>query len=180
MSRRAAAPPFLARIADVVPLGGRYLLSVQHATPRPMLPSLGRIQETGERLRLLESVVVHANDAVLITEAEPVGLPGPRIVYCNAAFTKTTGYTEAEILGLTPRILQAPGIYRPALNRLRAALERWEPVEVELLNKRKDGTEFWVELSIVPVADETGWYTHWVSVQRDVSHRKQAEEVAVQ
>ncbi len=44
-----------------------------------------------ERLRLLESVVINANDSVLITEAEPIDLPGPRIVYCNAAFTTTTG-----------------------------------------------------------------------------------------
>ena len=131
-----------------------------------------------ERLRLLESVVVNANDAVLITEAEPVGLPGPRIVYCNAAFTRATGYTEAEILGLTPRILQSPHVDRTKLDRLRRSLERWEPVEVELLNVKKDGTEFWVELSIVPVADERGWFTHWVSVQRDVSHRKHAEEIA--
>ncbi len=135
-------------------------------------------QRRTERLRLLESVVVHANDAVLITEAEPINLPGPRIVYCNAAFTKTTGYTEAEMLGRTPRVLQSPKADRVALDRLRRSLECWEPVEVELLNVKKDGTEFWVELSIVPVADETGWFTHWVSVQRDVSHRKQAEETA--
>jgi PAS domain S-box-containing protein len=44
-----------------------------------------------------------------------------------------------------------------------------------LINYRKDGSEFWVDLSIVPVADENGWFTHWVSVQRDISDRKQAE-----
>ena len=131
-----------------------------------------------ERLRLLESVVVHASDAVLITEASPVDLPGPRIVYCNAAFTKTTGYTMAEVLGRTPRILQSPDVDREALARLRQALERWASVEVELLNVHKDGTEFWIELSIVPVADEFGWFTHWVSVQRDITGRKRAEEVA--
>ena len=92
-----------------------------------------------ERLRLLESVVVNANDAVLITEAEPIDLPGPRIVYCNAAFEKTTGYSEAEILGKTPRILQSPQTDRVALDRLKRALTRWRPVEVELLNHRKDG-----------------------------------------
>ncbi len=131
-----------------------------------------------ERLRLLESVVVHANDAVLITEAEPVDLPGPRVVYCNAAFTRTTGYTEADVLGKTPRILQNGQTNRESLDRLRTALKKWSPIEVELLNSRKDGSEFWVELSIVPVANERGWYTHWVSVQRDVSERKQAEDIA--
>ena len=133
-----------------------------------------------ERLRLLESVVVNANDAVLITSAEPIDLPGPRIVYCNVAFTKTTGYSAEEMLGRTPRLLQGPGTSRPALDRLRHALRHWKPIEVELLNRRKDGTEFWVELSIVPVANEKGWFTHWVSVQRDVSDRKAAEETAAQ
>ena len=132
-----------------------------------------------ERLRLLESVVVNANDAVLITEAEPLDLPGPRILYANAAFTRTTGYTLAEILGKTPRILHGPNTDRKPLERLKVALREWKPVEVELLNYRKDGSTFWVELSIVPVADETGWYTHWVSVQRDVSERKANEDNAV-
>ena len=158
---------------------GLQLSACKQAQTRAAAGCARREASNTERLRLLESVVVHANDAVLITEAEPIDLPGPRIVYCNAAFTKTTGYTEAEVLGRTPRILQSPQVDRPALDRLRRALQAWEPVEVELLNVRKDGTEFWVELSIVPVADETGWFTHWVSVQRDVTGRKQAEETAV-
>lgn len=135
----------------------------------------GRFQAM-ERLRLLESVVVNANDAVLITEAEPIDLPGPRIVYCNAAFTRTTGYEEKDVIGRTPRILQDPTTDRAALDRLHLALTRWEPIEIELYNRRKNGTGFWVELSIAPVANEKGWYTHWVSVQRDVSDRKYAEE----
>jgi len=129
-----------------------------------------------ERLRLLESVVVNANDAVLITEAEPTAEPGPRIRYANAAFTRATGYTLDEIIGKTPRILQGPETSEAARAKLRKALRAWRPVEVEFVNYRKDGTPFDVELSIVPVADETGWYTHWVSVQRDVTDRKIAEE----
>lgn len=131
-----------------------------------------------ERLRLLESVVINAHDAVLITEAEPIDLPGPRIVFANAAFTRTTGYELSEIIGLTPRILQGTDTSDAARARLRSALRAWEPVEVELLNYHKDGTPFWVELSIVPVADDDGYFTHWVSVQRDVTERKAAEEAA--
>ncbi len=133
-----------------------------------------------ERLRLLESVVVNANDAVLITEAEPVDLPGPRIVYANAAFTRTTGYTLEDVLGKTPRILQGADTEMSSRQRLKKALKRWKPIELELLNYRKDGTQFWVELSIVPVADEKGWFTHWVSVQRDITERKRNEENAMQ
>ena len=134
--------------------------------------------ERSQRLRLLESVVINAHDAVLITEAEPIDVPGPRIVFANAAFTSTTGYELSEIIGLTPRILQGPDTSDAARVRLRAALRAWEPVEVELLNYHKDQTPFWVELSIVPVADENGMFTHWVSVQRDVTERKAAEEAA--
>lgn len=132
-----------------------------------------------ERLRLLESVAVHARDSIIITEAEPVNLPGPRILYCNAAFTKATGYLPEEVVGQTPRILQGPDTDPVTRAELRYALENWQPIEVELVNYRKDGSKFWVELSIVPVANDKGWYTHWVSVQRDISERKNAEELAI-
>jgi diguanylate cyclase (GGDEF)-like protein/PAS domain S-box-containing protein len=131
-----------------------------------------------ERLRLLESVAVHARDSIVITQAEPIDLPGPRIIYCNAAFTQATGYSAAEVMGLTPRLLQGPKTDPAARARLRQALAAWEPIEIEMINYRKDGTEFWVELSIVPVANEKGWFTHWVSVQRDITERKDAQELS--
>ena len=131
-----------------------------------------------ERLRLLESVAIHARDSIIITEAEPIDQPGPRILYCNAAFTRTTGYSPAEMLGQTPRVLQGGKTDPAARARLRQALSAWEPIEIEMINYRKDGTEFWVELSIVPVADDRGWFTHWVSVQRDITERKEAEHLA--
>ncbi len=134
-------------------------------------------REGDERLRLLESVVVTANDAVLITEAEPIDLPGPRIIYVNDAFTRMTGYSAEEVLGRTPRLLQGPLSSRVTLDRLRAALARWESITVEMCNYRKDGTEFWVEFSIVPVTNAHGWYTHWVSVQRDITARKQIDSL---
>jgi diguanylate cyclase (GGDEF)-like protein/PAS domain S-box-containing protein len=130
---------------------------------------------TIERLRLLESVVVNAKDAILITEAEPISEPGPRIVFCNPAFLATTGFSLDEVIGLTPRILHCSETSRATLDVIRLALSKWQPVEVELVNARRDGSLFWVQLSIVPVADERGWFTHWVSVQRDISERKDAE-----
>ncbi|WP_423821476.1 EAL domain-containing protein [Salinisphaera sp. SPP-AMP-43] len=136
--------------------------------------------DISNRLRLFESVVEHATDAVLITEARPIELPGPRIIYCNASFTNTTGYTEAEVLGQTPRLLQNAQTCRATLDRVREALAHWQPIEVELLNQRKNGQHFWMELSVVPVANEQGRYTHWVSVQRDITERRRADAVAAQ
>jgi PAS domain S-box-containing protein len=128
-----------------------------------------------EQLRLLESVVVNAKDAILITEAEPIDQPGPRIVYANAAFTRVTGYTYEEVLGRSPRFLQGSNSDRATLDKIRAALKCWEPVCVELINYRKDSSQFWVEINLVPVKDRIGCYTHWIAIQRDITERKQAE-----
>lgn len=162
----------------------RYALQTHAAHLRTYLQP-GREPETAnplvgsiERLRLLESVVINANDAILITEAEPIDLPGPRIVYCNPAFLAITGFTEEEVIGRTPRILQCEDTRRETLDVIRDALTHWRPVEVELINTRKDGSQFWVELSIVPVANEKGWFTHWVSVQRDITERKDSQHLA--
>ena len=153
------------------------LLDIDKARYRSSSEQDLRQKTQSERLRLLESVAIHARDSILITEAEPTDLPGPRILYCNAAFTRTTGYSEAEVIGMTPRILQGPKTDPASRAKLREALARWKPIEIELMNYRKDGSEFWVELSIVPVADENGWFTHWVSVQRDITERKEADEL---
>ncbi|MEN4753444.1 PAS domain-containing protein, partial [Pseudomonas sp. Ps21-P2] len=139
-----------------------------------------RVNDSAARLRLLESVVVNSKDAILITEAEPIDMPGPRIVYCNPAFLANTGFSLEEVIGQTPRILQCEESNRDTLRQLRASLQRWEPIEVELINARRDGTRFWVQMSIVPVANENGWFTHWVSVQRDITERKEAEEALQQ
>ncbi len=140
------------------------------------IKDITRRKQREERLRLLESVVVNANDAVLIAEAEPIDEPGPRIVFVNEAFQHMTGYTLEEVRYKTPRILQGDKTQRSELDKIRYALENWQSVRVELINYRKDGSEFWVEINISPVANETGWYTHWVSVQRDITERKLAEE----
>lgn len=128
-----------------------------------------------ERLKLLETCVERLNDIVLITEAEPISGDGPKILYVNDAFVRRTGYTREEAIGQTPRILQGERTQRDALDRIRSALKDWKPVREELINYTKSGEMFWLELEIVPVADETGWYTHWVAIERDITERKQAE-----
>ena len=135
-----------------------------------------KLNETVNKLNLYEKVVVNIKEAVMITEAEPFNLPGPRIVYVNDAFCTITGYTPEEVIGKTPRILQGPKTDRKELDKIRKALENWEPVRVEVINYKKDGTEFYVEFEIVPVANEKGWFTHWVSMQRNVTERKLAEQ----
>ncbi|BAZ37789.1 multi-sensor signal transduction histidine kinase [Calothrix sp. NIES-4101] len=129
-----------------------------------------------EQVRLLQSVVVNTNDAIIITEANPIDEPEACILYVNQAFTRLTGYTLEEVLGKTPRILQGAKTCPTELEKVRSALSRRESIIVEVINYRKDGSEFWSEFSVVPVADKNGRYTHWISVQRDITERKHTEE----
>ncbi|MFT7259253.1 MAG: diguanylate cyclase (GGDEF)-like protein/PAS domain S-box-containing protein [Glaciecola sp.] len=123
-----------------------------------------------------QGCVNYLNDAIIVTEAEPTSFPGPRILWANDVFYKLTGYQPVEIIGKSPRILQGPLTDKSVLKRLSTALENWEVCRVEVLNYKKDGTTFWNEFEVTPIKNGVGWYTHWISVQRDVSERKLAEE----
>jgi diguanylate cyclase (GGDEF)-like protein/PAS domain S-box-containing protein len=86
-----------------------------------------------------------------------------------------TGFTKEEAIGNSPRILQGPNTQKDQLDQIKQALDSWKPIRVELINYKKDGSEFWMELDITPIADSTGWYTHWVAIERDITERKIAE-----
>ena len=125
-------------------------------------------------LRLLSSAVEQAKESILITDAE-LTLPGPKIIFTNPAFTKLTGYAAEEALGKTPRILQGPRTDKSVLSRLKGCLERGEVFEGEVINYRKDGTEFYLEWQVAGLRDANKRITHFVAIQRDITERKHIE-----
>jgi diguanylate cyclase (GGDEF)-like protein/PAS domain S-box-containing protein len=149
------------------PFGGGLAVHLRDVTAR---------HKAQEQLRLLESSIARLNDIVIITEAGPFNEPGPRIVFVNEAFERRTGYRREEVIGRTPRLLQGPGTQRKELDRIRAALEQWQPARVDVVNYKKNGEAFWVDLEVSPVWDEQRRLTHWVAVGRDITERKTAEE----
>ncbi len=141
---------------------------------RLVRPALYR-KAAERRMRLLGTALDRANDAVLITEAGPLGASGPRIVYANASFCRESGYALEEIIGQAHGMLHGTGTDAAAVMRLRQEMRRWKPARAELLNVRKDGTEFWAEMDLTPITDEAGLPTHWISIQRDVTERRAIE-----
>jgi len=131
--------------------------------------------EERRKQKLLESVITNTKDAILITEAEPFDAPGHRIIYVNEAFTKMTGYTAEEVIGKTPRILQGPNTNKKELAELGRSIRNWASYETTVINYKKNGEEFWINFTLTPVADEKGRYTHWISIERDVTEQKVKE-----
>jgi diguanylate cyclase (GGDEF)-like protein/PAS domain S-box-containing protein len=160
----------------------RWMLSGVLRTPsKHAAPGKPRHHEyfSSEAWRAFEAAISNSDDSILITEVDLEGPLAMRTVYCNAAFTKLTGYAKAEIINKTPCILQGPATSRMAIDRLEAALQAATPSEIELVHYRKDGSPFWADLNISPVADERGHVTHWVFIQRDATTRKALRESAI-
>lgn len=149
---------------------GLLVRSVRYAVERTHLQRAWLAAES--QLRLLEASVAHLNDVVLITDADPLN---PRIVYTNDAFTRQTGYSQAEALGRNPSFLQGPGTQRDALDRIAAALAQGNAVRVELINYTKAGQAFWLEIDISPLRDNAGVVTHFVAIERDITARRALE-----
>jgi PAS domain S-box-containing protein len=98
--------------------------------------------------------------------------PDNPIVFVNDAFWRLTGYTRAETLGRNCRFLQGPETRREDIARIRDAVERCVPIEIELLNYRKDGSTFWNRLLMSPVFDE-GRLTYFFASQFDVTPERE-------
>jgi PAS domain S-box-containing protein len=121
------------------------------------------------------AAIERLNDIVLVTETEPFEEPGPRIVYVNPAFERITGYTSAEAVGRSPRFLRGPGTSMSELDRVEEAMRAKKPVRSELLNYRKDGTPFWVEMDVTIVSSPSSGGEYFVCIERETTRRRKAE-----
>ena len=113
--------------------------------------------------RLLQSAVVYAatSDGVLMTDA------AGRIVAVNAAFSRITGYAEAEILGRKPSLLNSQWHTKSFFTRMWRRLIKQGIWEGEIWNRRKDGEIYLQRLHIRRIVDSRGTVTNFVGVFAD-------------
>ena len=123
-----------------------------------------------------KDIVESANDVVIVTKAYPFDEPGPEIVYVNRAFTELTGYRREEVVGKSPRMLQSHGSDEETKRVIRQGLEKKVPVRVTIMNYSKDGSEYWLDLSIMPLKNSQGVVTHFAAIERDVTEQINAEQ----
>jgi diguanylate cyclase (GGDEF)-like protein/PAS domain S-box-containing protein len=167
---------------------GRQFWAEVNATPLydqagQLVGNLLRVTDITERkwleeyLRLLESVVVNANELVMISQAEPTEDPlNLRVIYINNAFLKVTGYRAGEVIGRSGDLLLGEETAQSELSLMREHLAQGNSAKAELLLYRKDSSTFWADINTVPIRNEHGQLTHFVSVMREATERKQAEE----
>ncbi|MES2583675.1 MAG: CHASE domain-containing protein [Pseudomonadota bacterium] len=142
------------------------------------LLALGRLraQRLAERMTAdldrLARVVQHTNNAVTIAD------PFMRITWVNEGFTQLTGYTLEEARGKTPGELLGSGKADPAvIARLLTAVERGEACRAEVLNRSKDGREYWVDTEVQPTRDAEGGLIGFMEIGTDITVQKQTQKI---
>ncbi len=126
------------------------------------------MERTEQRLRKLEKAIETVEVGVTITDA------AGKIIYTNPADAQLHGYTVAELLGCHANIFAMPEDRFRHLDRQSEIEQNWKR---ERINMRKDGKVFLAELISNVIFDDNGQIIGSVTVCRDISERKQAEEI---
>ncbi len=158
-------------VCNVYPVGNKnvFQCNIRDITER---------KKTEQRMALLDTCISNLNDIVLITDAELTPGSGPRILFANEAFERITGYTSAEALGRSPRFLQGEKTDRRILAEIGQALAKQQPIRRQIINYGKDGTEYWLEIDIVPIFNAAGRCAYFAAIEREITEQKRAEIVA--
>ncbi|HEY9079358.1 PAS domain-containing sensor histidine kinase [Magnetovibrio sp.] len=123
-----------------------------------------------QSLRKLVRAVEQSPVMIFITNLDGM------IEYVNPKFVHITGYSPEEAIGRTPNILKSPdtpaSVHEDLWSNIKAGRE-WHH---EMKDRRKDGTEFWANVSISPIRGSDDVITHFVAMHEDITERKMAEE----
>ncbi len=135
-----------------------------------VLYDLTERQGAEERQRLAGAVFEAARESIIVTNADGA------IVAVNSAFTRISGYTEAEVLGKNPRLLQSGRQSAAFYATMWKTLEREDSWHGEFWNRRKDGDLYVALDTISAVRDVAGRLTHYVGIATDITRQKEAEQ----
>lgn len=130
--------------------------------------------ETEVRLIKLSQAVEQSPNVIVITDL------AANIEYVNAAFVRSTGYNLSEVTGRNPRLLHSGKTPKATYDDMWSHLTAGETWRGELVNRRKDGSEFIESVRISPVRKSDGQVTNYLAIKEDITEQKQAQARIVQ
>jgi diguanylate cyclase (GGDEF)-like protein/PAS domain S-box-containing protein len=123
-----------------------------------------------EQLRLLSSAVQVAGEGIAILTPTNEAT-GPRIVFANDSFCDLYGVTRDEVVGQSLVSLGIVERHQAIFADMMQHVYEGEAFDAEAAAQRKDGSEFELDVQIVPV-QEGGQISHWVAFLRDITNTK--------
>jgi len=119
-----------------------------------------------KEIHALEKAIEQGPSSIVITNAEG------KIEFVNNKFTALTMYSLDEVKGRSPRIFNPGRLSKDEFVELWESLKKGETWEGEVLNRRKDFTQFWEEVSISAVKNSAGTISNYILIQNDISEKK--------
>ncbi|MGA9777145.1 MAG: PAS domain S-box protein [Limisphaerales bacterium] len=161
------------RIRAEIPVRTCQVLEVIAARAAGAITRIRAEQSLRANRRLLEKTLHSLRSAVLVVNTDSMV-----IEECNPATTQIFGYMRDELIGRTTDFLYADEAMAEEFGgHLRSAVEdKGFLSDFEFKMKRKDGTVFPTEHSMMPIRNEVGRLVSWVSVVQDITERKRVDE----
>lgn len=98
------------------------------------------------------------------------------ISYVNDSFSKISGYEPQEIVGRSHSVLKSGEHDREFYENMWTSLLAGKTWRGQIKNRTKYDETYWVSTMILPFTDESGTPVQFVSVSRDITSEKVAEE----
>ena len=125
-------------------------------------------------LSIMRLAIEQSVNAVMITDAKGY------IEYVNPKFIELTGFSEQELLGHNPRVLQSgytsPEHYQ-AMWEIIVDTGHWQG---EIKNQKKNGDIYWVNEHISAIKNNQGEITHYLAIEEDITQHKQVESALIE